>query len=155
MSSLWAARRASRDEATPADRRRESPGPERVNPPELPRPSGFSHAVVATGKLVFLAGQTAQDAAGEIVGDTVVEQFQQALSNLLIALRAAGGRPDQLVQVRVYATDLTDYRAHAREIGAVWRMLVGREYPAMAGIGVSQLWDERALVELEGVAAIP
>jgi enamine deaminase RidA (YjgF/YER057c/UK114 family) len=127
---------------------------ERINPPELAPPSGFSHAVRGTGSYVLLAGQTALDAQGRIVGDTVVEQFEQALGNLLAALQAAGGRPDQLASLTVYIVDMDDYRAHAREIGAVWRRLAGREYPAMAGIGVSRLWDADALVEVQGVAII-
>jgi len=128
---------------------------QRVNPATLGRPSGFSHAVVASGTVVFLAGQTALDAAGRIVGEgDVVAQFEQALTNLLEALRAAGGRPDQLASVTVYVTDMDDYRAHAREVGAVWRRLVGADYPAMAGIGVSRLWDAEALVELQGFAVL-
>jgi enamine deaminase RidA (YjgF/YER057c/UK114 family) len=128
---------------------------ERINPPELGRPSGFSHAVsTAADRLVFLAGQTALDADGRIVGDGVVEQFEQALRNLLTALAAAGGRPEDLVSMTVYIVDMDDYRAHAREIGAVWRELAGTEYPAMAGIGVSRLWEAEALVEVQGVAAL-
>jgi enamine deaminase RidA (YjgF/YER057c/UK114 family) len=129
---------------------------ERVNPPELGRPVGFSHAVVAApGRIVFLAGQTALDAEGRIAGDGVVEQFERALGNLLTALRAAGGEPQHLATLTVYAVDLSDYRARAREIGAVWRRLVGTDYPAMAGIGVARLWDDRALVEVQGIAALP
>ncbi|GAA3163016.1 RidA family protein [Blastococcus jejuensis] len=129
---------------------------ERVNPPELARPAGFSHAVVAgPGRTVFLAGQTALDAEGRIVGDGVVAQFEQALGNLLAALRAAGGEPQQLATLTVYAVDLADYRAHAREIGGVWKRLVGSDYPAMAGIGVARLWDDEALVEVQGIAALP
>jgi enamine deaminase RidA (YjgF/YER057c/UK114 family) len=127
---------------------------ERVNPDGLAQPRGFSHAVVGSGTVVFLAGQTALDEDGRIVGDGVVAQFEQALGNLLAALRAAGGRPDQLVSLTVYITDMADYRAHAAEIGAVWRRLCGRDYPAMAGIGVSRLWDEEALVEVQGFAVI-
>ncbi|MDQ6850910.1 MAG: RidA family protein [Actinomycetota bacterium] len=127
---------------------------ERVNPDSLAGPHGFSHAVVGTGRIVFLAGQTAIHADGSIVGDGVVAQFEVALGNLLEALRAAGGRPDQLASLTVYLTDIDDYRAHAREIGAVWRRLVGRDYPAMAGIGVARLWDESALVEVQGFAVI-
>ncbi len=131
--------------------------PERIDPPELGRPSGFSHAVhVRAGTdLVFLAGQTALDAGGRIVGASVVEQFERALRNLLAALRAAGGQPGQLCSVTVYIVDIDDYRAHAKQIGAVWRALVGEHYPAMAAVGVSRLWDADALVELQGVAAIP
>jgi len=128
---------------------------ERVNPPSLAAPSGFAHAVIATGgRMVFLAGQTALNADGAIVGDTIVEQFEQALTNLLTALTAAGGQPTDLASLTVYAVDLADYRAHGREIGAVWRRLAGRDYPAMAAIGVSRLWDAAALVEVQGYAVV-
>jgi enamine deaminase RidA (YjgF/YER057c/UK114 family) len=83
-----------------------------------------------------------------------VAQFEQALSRLLTALRACGGTPDQLASLTVYVTDLEDYRSHARDIGAVWRQLAGREYPAMAAVGVSRLWDAAALVEVQGFAII-
>ena len=129
---------------------------EPVNPPELPKPSGFAHAVVSSGgRLVFLAGQTALDAAGSLVGRNVVDQFEQALGNLLTALRAAGGGPEHLTSLTIYATDLRDYRRHGKEIGAIWRKLVGTRYPAMAAIGVHRLWDEAALVEIQGFAVIP
>jgi enamine deaminase RidA (YjgF/YER057c/UK114 family) len=129
---------------------------ERVNPPALARPSGFSHAVVATGsRIVFLAGQTANGPDGKVVGTTVTEQFERALGNLLLALREAGGAPEHLASLTIYAVDLADYRAHGREIGEVWRRLAGPDYPAMAGIGVSRLWDPEALVEVQGHAVIP
>jgi enamine deaminase RidA (YjgF/YER057c/UK114 family) len=129
---------------------------ERVNPPSLASPSGFSHAVVATGgRLVFLAGQTALDRTGRIVGDSVASQFDQALANLLEALRAAGGSPEHLASLTVYAVDLDDYRAHSRELGTAWRRLAGRDYPAMAAIGVARLWDPAALVEIQGCAVVP
>jgi enamine deaminase RidA (YjgF/YER057c/UK114 family) len=126
-----------------------------VNPPELARPSGFSHATVGRGRVVFLAGQTAMDRSGRIVGGGVVAQFEQALANLLLALRAAGGGPADLASLTIYSVDLADYRAHAKEIGAVWRRLIGAGYPAMAGIGVARLWDEDALVEVQGYAVLP
>jgi enamine deaminase RidA (YjgF/YER057c/UK114 family) len=129
---------------------------ERIDPPELARPSGFAHAVRATGTVtVHLAGQTALDAEGRIVGDGVVGQFGQALGNLLAALRAAGGSPEHLASLTIYIVDVPDYRAHAREIGQVWRRLAGTDYPATAGIGVARLWDDDALVELQGTAEIP
>ena len=128
---------------------------ERVNPPSLATPSGFAHAVVATGgRMVFLAGQTALNAEGAIVGGTIVEQFEQALANLLTALTAAGGQPADLASLTIYAVDLADYRAHGREIGTVWRRLAGRDYPAMAAIGVSRLWDAAALIEVQGYAVV-
>ena len=130
---------------------------ELVNPADLAPPSGFSHAVVSGGgRTVWLAGQTALDATGRVVapGD-VVAQFEQALTNLLHALRAAGGEPSHLVTMTTYIVDVPDYRSHAREIGRVWRRLVGDRYPAMAGIGVDRLWDDEALVEVQGVAVVP
>lgn len=129
---------------------------ERVNPPGLAAPSGFAHAVRATaGTLVFLAGQTALAADGTIAGGTVAAQFEQALANLLTALRSAGGSPEHLASLTIYAVDLADYRAHGREIGAIWRRLAGRDYPAMAAVGVCRLWDTAALVEIQGYAVIP
>jgi enamine deaminase RidA (YjgF/YER057c/UK114 family) len=129
---------------------------ERINPEALARPSGFAHAVRATGTVtVHLAGQTAMDAEGRIVGGGVVAQFEQALGNLLTALRAAGGGPEHLASLTIYIVDVDDYRAHAREIGQVWRRLAGTDYPATAGIGVARLWDDEALVEVQGTAELP
>ena len=128
---------------------------EYVNPPSLARPSGFSHAVVATGTTVHLAGQTGMAVDGSIVEGGVVAQFEQALTNLLEALGAAGGSPEHLVALTIYIVDMEDYRAHAREIGTVWRRLVGESYPATAGIGVARLWDADAVVELQGTAVLP
>ena len=126
----------------------------RINPDSLATPSGFSHAVVATGTTVFLAGQTGMDRDGRIVAGGVVAQFEQALANLLAALAEAGGSPADLTALTIYIVDMDDYRAHAREIGAVWKRLVGSDYPAMAGIGVSRLWDVEALVEVQGFAVL-
>ncbi|MFD0150468.1 RidA family protein [Streptomyces sp. NPDC055721] len=127
----------------------------RHNPAELAPPTGFSHAVTATGtRLVFLAGQTALDTEGKVVGDTLPEQFTTALGNLLTALRHAGGTPADLARVTVYTTDVDDYRAHSVELGRIWRRLAGRDYPAMAVIGVVRLWDEQARVELDGFAVL-
>ncbi|MER5783827.1 RidA family protein [Streptomyces mobaraensis] len=130
--------------------------PARVNPPELSPPRGFSHAVVAEGgRLVFLAGQTALDAEGRLLPADLPTQFERALANLLTALAATGGSPADLVRVTVYTTDVAAYRACAGELGRVWRRLAGRDYPAMAVIGAVRLWDEEALVELDGVAVLP
>lgn len=128
----------------------------RINPAELSPPTGFSHAVTATGsRLVLLAGQTALDRDGKVIGATLPEQFATALTNLLAALRAAGGSPADLARVTVYTTDVADYRAHAPELGRIWQRLAGRDYPAMAVVGAVRLWDEQALVELDGMAVLP
>ncbi len=99
-------------------------------------------------------GQTALNRHGVIVGNGVVEQFEQALGNLLAALTATGGTPADLTAMTVYLTDMDDYKAHIRDIGAVWRRLAGRNYPAMAGIGVARLWDATAPVEVQGFAVV-
>src|SRR5216684_7791143 len=128
---------------------------ERINPTELARPSGFSHAVSATaGRLVFLAGQIGMGPDGKVVGGGVVPQFEQALGNVLTALAAAGGQPADLVSLTIYLIDLEDYQAHGMEISAVWRRLAGTGYPAMAGVGVTRLWDPEALVEIQGIAVV-
>lgn len=128
---------------------------ERINPGELARPSGFSHAVSApAGRMVFLAGQIGMDRDGKLVDGGIVPQFEQALANLLATLAAAGGHPADLASLTVYLTDVEDYQAHGKDIGAVWRRLAGPEYPAMAGVGVTRLWLPGALVEIQGVAVV-
>lgn len=124
-----------------------------VNPASLAKPSGFTHAV-RSGDTVWLSGQTALDADGRIVGGGIVEQFRQALSNVVTALREAGGDPKRFLSVTIYLTDIPDYQAHGREIGAVWKELVGRDYPAMTGVGVTGLWQTEALVEIQAVASV-
>ena len=147
---------------------------ERINPAELARPSGFSHAVsvaggpagggaagggaasggAAAGRMVFLAGQTGVDRDGNVADGGVVPQFERALTSLLTALGAAGGLPSDLVSLTIYLTDMADYQAHAREIGAVWRRLAGTDYPAMAAVGVTRLWLPELLVEIQGIAIV-
>lgn len=117
-----------------------------VNPPELPDPIGFAHAVVAGGA-VYLGGQTGD-------GDSLVEQFDSAAKKIVTALKAAGGEPEHLVSLVIYTTDMAEYRAATGELGEVWRRHFGRRYPAMALIGVSALFDHEARVELMGVAVI-
>ena len=124
-----------------------------VNPPELARPIGFAHGVVA-GPFVYLGGQTALDGNGKIVPGGIVEQFERAFGNVLTTLRAAGGEPSDLVDVTIYLTDVADYQAHGAQIGAAWRELAGTEYPAMAGIGIVSLWQPEALIEIQAVAHI-
>ena len=124
-----------------------------VNPESLPKPSGFAHGMLA-GNIVFLGGQTALDKDMNIVPGGIVEQFTQAFSNVLTTLREAGGKPEDLVNVTIYLTDVDDYMANGREIGRIWRELAGSEYPAMAGIGVTRLWQKEAMIEIQGIAVI-
>jgi enamine deaminase RidA (YjgF/YER057c/UK114 family) len=124
-----------------------------INPESLPKPSGYAHGILA-GDAVYLGGQTALDSNMEIVPGGIVEQFRQAFSNVLTTLRAAGGQPEDLVSVTIYLTDVDDYIANGREIGRVWREMAGSEYPAMAGIGVTRLWQKEALIEIQGIAVV-
>ena len=121
-------------------------GPVIVNPPELPEPVGFAHAVVAGGA-VYLGGQTGE-------GASLVEQFDSAAAKLVTALRAAGGEPDRLVSLVIYTTDMEAYRASFANLGVAWRRHFGKRYPAMALVGVSALAEPEALVELMGVATL-
>lgn len=125
-----------------------------INPESLPKPSGFAHGILA-GNTVFLGGQTALDKNMNIVPGGIVEQFTQAFSNVITTLREAGGQPEDLVNVTIYLTDVDDYMANGREIGRIWRDMAGSQYPAMAGIGVTRLWQKEALIEIQGIAVIP
>lgn len=119
-----------------------------VNPPELGVPSGFSHAVVADGKTVHLAGQIG-------AGPTLVEQFDHAAKQLVVALRAAGGEPEDLVSLQIFVTDVPAYKESLLAIGRVWRAHFGRHYPAMGLFGVTELFEPGAQVELMGIAVLP
>ena len=124
-----------------------------INSPDLAAPVGFSHAV-RSGDTVYLAGQTAQAADGAIVGASVVEQFDVAAGNLVTALRAAGGEPEDLVSLQVFVTAVAEYRESLMALGGVWRRHFGRRYPAMGLFGVTELYDPAAKVELMGVAVV-
>jgi enamine deaminase RidA (YjgF/YER057c/UK114 family) len=124
-----------------------------VNSPDLAAPAGFAHAVLA-GTTVYLGGQTAQAKDGTIEGETIAEQFDRAAANLVTALRAAGGEPDDLVTLQVFVTDIEEYRASLPELGRSWRRHFGKRYPAMGLFGVTRLFDDAARVELMGVAVL-
>ncbi|HEX4725012.1 MAG TPA: RidA family protein [Pseudonocardiaceae bacterium] len=127
-----------------------------VNPSSLAEPAGFAHAVVAAaGRTVYLGGQTAQNPDGEIVGTTIAEQFDVAAGNVITALTAAGGKPADLVSLMIYVTDVPAYRAALAELAPVYRRHFGRHYPAIALLGVAELFDPTALLELVGTAVVP
>ena len=128
--------------------------PVAINPASLPAPSGYSHGTLS-GNTLHLGGQTALDADMRIVEGGIVEQFRQAFGNVLSTLRAVGGVPEDLVTITIYLTDIPDYLANGKEIGAAWRELAGPVYPAMAGIGTTALWQPEALIEILGVAVVP
>jgi enamine deaminase RidA (YjgF/YER057c/UK114 family) len=124
-----------------------------INAPQLAAPVGFSHAV-RHADTVYLAGQTALSPTGQIVGETMAEQFDVAAGNLVCALQAAGGQPSDLVSLQVFVTDVAEYRDALPALGPVWRRHSGRRYPAMGLFGVAALFDAPAKVELMGVAVL-
>lgn len=126
---------------------------ELINSAQLAAPVGFSHAARA-GDIVYLAGQVAQAPDGSVVGETIAEQFDVAAGNLMTALRAAGGEPDDLVSLQVFVTAVAEYREALPALGRVWRRHFGRRYPAMGLFGVTELFDPAAKVELMGVAVL-
>ncbi len=143
--------------AAPGDSADEPRGHHRiVNPPSLPPPLGFSHAVVAApGRTVWLGGQAAHAPDGTIASDDLVEQFDAAAANLTEALRAAGGRPEHLVSLQIFTTDAASYRERLGPIGQAYRRHLGRHFPATGLFEVKGLFDPRAKIELMGVAVIP
>jgi enamine deaminase RidA (YjgF/YER057c/UK114 family) len=132
-------------------------GPHRmVNPAGMPPAAGFSHAAVAgSGTTVYVAGQVAAGADGTIVGETFAEQFAVALANVTAALEGAGARPDHVVSLVMYTTDMDGYRASLSEVGQAYRARFGRHYPAMALVGVTSLVEPGAAIEIVATAVIP
>ena len=126
-----------------------------VNPPWLPKPSGYSHGIEARGRILFVAGQTAQDADGRIApaGD-LVGQFRQALANVGAVVGARGGTLKDLVKVTFYVVDKRDYRAKTRQIGEIYREMMEGSWPATTLVEVSGLWDDDALIEIDAIAVL-
>lgn len=126
-----------------------------VNPSHLPPASGFSHGVLSEGgRLLHVAGETGHRGDSSI-DEGFVAQFGQACQNVAAVVEAAGGAPEDVVSMTIYTTDVGAYRANLAEVGAAYRAVFGRHFPAMALIGVSELVDPRAIVEITGVAVIP
>jgi len=133
----------------------DSSGIQVVEVPGWPKPKGYVNGMVTEGRLLHVAGQVGWDGEQRFVHEDFAGQFAQALDNVLAVVRAAGGAPEGVVRMTVYVTDLPAYRASVRTLGPVWRERFGRHFPAMALVGVAGLVEERALVEIEAVCALP
>ncbi len=119
-------------------------------------PIGYANGIAARpGRIVFVAGQVGWDARQKFHSEALVPQFEQALENVLAVLAEAGGRPEHICRMTAYCTDKKEYLASRRELGAIWRRLMGRHFPAMSMIFVSDLLDEPGKIELEATAVIP
>jgi enamine deaminase RidA (YjgF/YER057c/UK114 family) len=129
-----------------------------VHPEGWRPPRGYSNGVLVTGaaRLLFVAGQIAWDAEQHLVGrGDFVAQFRQALANVAAVVAAAGGKPEHLVRLTLYVKDRRAYLAAEKELGAVYRAILGRHFPAMALVEVADLLEDGALVEIEATAALP
>jgi enamine deaminase RidA (YjgF/YER057c/UK114 family) len=126
-----------------------------LHPPGWPRPKGYANGIAAEGRLVFVAGQIGWDEREAIVSDDLVAQIEQALANTLAVLREAGAGPEHVARMTWYITDREAYLARRREIGLVWRRLMGPVFPAMAMVVVAGLIEDGAKVEIETTAVLP
>ena len=126
-----------------------------INPPGLPPPRGYSNGVVAEGRVLFVAGQIGWTERSTLVSDRFVDQFDQALANVLTVVKAAGGAPESVSRLTIFITDKGQYLSATEEIGRRYRARMGRHYPAMSLIEVKALLEPGALVEIEATAVIP
>ena len=131
-------------------------GLEVVQPDGWAKPKGYANGIAAEGgRLVFVAGQVAWDGEQRMVGEgDFVAQFRQALENVVAVVRAAGGGPDDIVRLTIYVTDKQAYLASTKELGPVWRDVMGYHYPAMALVQVAGLVEDGAMIEIEGTAVV-
>ena len=126
-----------------------------LQPTGWARPRGYANGIAAEGRLVFVAGQIGWDASQTIVSDDLVDQLRQTLENTLAVLREGGAGPEHVARMTWYLTDKREYLARVREIGEVYRALMGRHYPAMAVVEVKGLIEDRAKIEIETTAVVP
>jgi enamine deaminase RidA (YjgF/YER057c/UK114 family) len=125
----------------------------RLQPPGWPEPKGYANGMVAEGRLVFVAGQVGWDAAGRFEAD-LAAQVRRALLNVVAVLAEAEARPEHVARMTWYITDRDDYLAHQKEIGAAYREVMARHFPAMAVVEVTALMEAAAKVEIEATAVI-
>jgi enamine deaminase RidA (YjgF/YER057c/UK114 family) len=123
-----------------------------IQPAGWAPPRGYANGVLASGHSLYVAGQIGWGPDGSFASDELTDQFAQALDNVVAVVRAAGGVPTDIAQMTIYVTDVAAYRAAARELGAIWRDRLGKHYPAMALVGVTELVEPRALVEIQAIA---
>src|SRR5688572_18597748 len=120
------------------------------------QPSGYAHAVIATGRIIVTAGQVGWNPSnGAIESNEIAPQAAQALRNIVALLRAAGAGPQHLVRLTWFVTDISEYMLARKALGVAYREIVGQHFPAMSVIGVSALAEKRAKVEIEATAVVP
>jgi enamine deaminase RidA (YjgF/YER057c/UK114 family) len=126
-----------------------------LQPPGWAPPVGYSNGIAARGSVVLVAGQVGWDAAQKFHSAEIVPQYEQALRNVLAVLAEAGGRAEHICRITAYCCDKSAYLAARPQLGRIWQALMGRHYPAMSMIFVSDLLDAPGKIELEATAVIP
>jgi enamine deaminase RidA (YjgF/YER057c/UK114 family) len=126
-----------------------------LHPPDWPRPKGYAAGVSAEGTMVFVSGQIGWDERGRFASDDIAGQVRQALRNIVAVVAEAGGRPEHIARLTWYVTDKHEYLAAQREIGAAYRDVLGRHFPAMSVVAVAALLEDEAKVEIEATAIVP
>lgn len=126
-----------------------------IQPEGWKRPKGYSNGIVATGRILFVAGQVGWDEDEVFQSRRFSEQWDRALANVLAVVRAAGGGPEHIARMTIYVTDKQDYLGQLEEVGAAWRRHMGRNYPTMAMVQVADLIEDAALVEIEATCVLP
>ena len=118
------------------------------------RPKGYSNAVIAQGRQIYVAGQVGWDSEERFNSDDIAEQAAQALRNVVTVLEAAGAGPEHIVRMTWYVTDKAAYIAGLKEIGQAYRAIIGPNFPAMTAVEVTALIEDRAKVEVECTAVV-
>jgi enamine deaminase RidA (YjgF/YER057c/UK114 family) len=126
-----------------------------IQPAGWPRPKGYSNGVVASGKMLFIAGMIGWDAHGQFASDDFGAQARQALQNVADVLREAGGMPENIVRMTWYVTNKREYLAASKEVGQAFREIIGAYNAAMTAVEVTALMEDRAKVEIEVTAVLP
>ena len=126
-----------------------------LQPDGWPCPRGYANGMSASGRTIFVAGQVGWDATQRLVDGGIVEEARQALANIVAILAVDGARPEHLVRLTWYVTDRAQYLAAATALGAVYRELLGRHFPAMSAVEVKSLMEAGAVVEIEATAVVP
>ena len=126
-----------------------------LQPRGWPRPKGYSNGISASGRLIVTAGVVGWNEQERFVSDTVAGQFAQVLKNIVAILAEDRAGPEHIVRMTAYVTDMDAYRASLGDIGAAWKEIIGRNYPAMALVAVTSLVEPQALVEIEATAVVP
>ena len=126
-----------------------------IRPPGWPRPKGYANGVAARGRMLFIAGMIGWDAQEKFAGDDFISQTRQALANVAAVLRAAGGKPENIVRMTWYVVDKREYLAAGREVGQAFREIIGCYDIAMTAVEVKALIEDKARVEIEATAVLP